>query len=318
MSNIGLMLLCDEKEGTKKNLIKNIFNILRRLLSSNLPDGAIKKAELYDEFNIFTVRLPYRLSELKKPNFFTMHRLKKIIRKLCSDYSIDRCFFPGSMPEELDIDCCIKNPFSGYFIYTAMLVNILKIISDRKGKDIRGLSVAIIHGRGHDLLYSYIKLLSTLSKYLTIITHEKDNVEKIIDDIFEETGLSVRVTDSVASGIEDAEVIVNLTDLCDFNISKNIKSNASVINYGSVKTDKIEFSDIIINDIDIILPKKFEEMMGKDVYKFYKKAELAEIILLNKLEIGTYAIGNSADYTVIDNLSRQFQNDGFKLIPIIN
>ncbi|HOM03461.1 MAG TPA: hypothetical protein PLH43_11635 [Acetivibrio sp.] len=316
MSNIGLILFCDERDDNKRNLFKNILAIIKRLVSSKLSDDAVKKAELYDELNIFIIRLPYRVSELKKPSRFKMRRLKKIIKKLCSDYSIERCFFPANLPDVPDIGLCIRNPFLGHFLYKALLVNILKMISEKKGKDIRELGVAILHGNEQNILYLYMKILSTISKFLTIITHEKELIEKIADDIFEETGLAVRVTDNVISGMEDAQVVVNLTDLCNFNLTKKIKSDASVINYGSINTDKIKFSGTIINDVDIILPKRFEEMMGKDIYKFYKRLELAEIILLNKLKIGTCTTCDNVDYSVIEELERQFESDGFSLVPV--
>lgn len=316
-----MILFCDEKEDKERNFFKNMLAIMKRrikrIVSSNLPDGAVRKAELYEKLNIFFVRLPYSLRELKKPSRLKMHRLKKTIQKVRSDYSIERCVFPESTPSGLNIDCCIKNPFSGHFIYTALLINILKAISGRKGKDIRDLSVAITHGGSYNQLYSYIRLLSPLSKFLTIITHEKELIQNKIDDIFEETGLAVRVTNNAASGIKDAEVVVNLSDLCDFNISKCIKSNAVVINYGSVKTDKIEFSDIIINDVDIVFSKKFENMIENDAYKFYKRTELSELILSNKLEVVSYVSGNNFDYAVIEEFSRQFENDGFGLSLVI-
>jgi len=36
------------------------------------------------------------------------------------------------------------------------------------------------------------------------------------DNIFEETGLAVRVTDNLAGGMKDAEAVINLADLGDF------------------------------------------------------------------------------------------------------
>jgi len=104
----------------------------------------------------------------------------------------------------------LKILFFGRFLYKALLVNILKLISEKKGKDIRELDVAIIHGNDYTFLHSYIKILSSILKFLTIITHEKESIENMTDNIFEETGLAVRVTDNLAGGMKDAEAVINL------------------------------------------------------------------------------------------------------------
>lgn len=117
--------------------------------------------------------------------------------------------------------------------------------------------------------------------------------------------------------MKDAEAVINLADLGDFDIPGKMKFNEPVVNYGSINTDKIKFTDII-NSVDVILPGKFEEKLGKDVYKFYKRIELAEIILLNRLEIGTCTINNNLDYAVLEKLARQFERDGFGFIPVIS
>ncbi|HOP93143.1 MAG TPA: hypothetical protein PLP24_07195 [Acetivibrio thermocellus] len=317
MTNIGLILFYDGKEGKKGDLIKRILNVLRSFFSTKLSDDAVKKAELYDGFNVFTVRLPHKASELERPGRFKIRRLKKIIKRLCLDYSIEKCYFPHCAPDKLDIDFCVKDPFFGRFLYKALLVNILKLISEKKGKDIRELDVAIIHGNDYTFLHSYIKILSSILKFLTIITHEKESIENMTDNIFEETGLAVRVTDNLAGGMKDAEAVINLADLGDFDIPGKMKFNEPVVNYGSINTDKIKFTDII-NSVDVILPGKFEEKLGKDVYKFYKRIELAEIILLNRLEIGTCTINNNLDYAVLEKLARQFERDGFGFIPVIS
>jgi len=73
------------------------------------------------------------------------------------------------------------------------------LISEKKGKDIRELDVAIIHGNDYTFCIHYIKILSSILKFLTIITHEKESIENMTDNIFEETGLAVRVTDNLAA-----------------------------------------------------------------------------------------------------------------------
>lgn len=314
MNNIGLVVFCEEKEEKKANILESFLIKIKRLIETKLPESSIKKMDLYESLNMFLVRLPYALSELKDSGNFKISRLQKILLKACDDHSIEKCILPESVPDSININRCIKNPFSGKFIYTSLLVNILKVISDKKGVGIRHLSVTILQGSNYSLLYCYIKLLSPLAKFLTIITHEKELIQKRIEDIFDETGLSVRVTSDIASGLDDADVVINLTDLSELNLQKNIKCSAWVINYGNIGTDKIKFEGIVINGISIGLPKRIERIIEKDTYKFFSKTELSEIIILNKLNIGTNIIGNNADYTNMERISTQFGENGFTIL----
>jgi len=50
--------------------------------------------------------------------------------------------------------------------------------------------------------------------------------------------------------MKDAEAVINLADLGDFDIPGKMKFNEPVVNYGSINTDKIKFTDII-NSVDV-------------------------------------------------------------------
>jgi len=41
--------------------------------------------------------------------------------------------------------------------------------------------------------------------------------------------------------MKDAEAVINLADLGDFDIPGKMKFNEPVVNYGSINTDKIKF-----------------------------------------------------------------------------
>ena len=74
--------------------------------------------------------------------------------------------------------------------------------------DIRDLDIAILETNNRKLLHFFIRQLSPLAKFLTIITKEKESAQKDMEDIFDETGLSVRVTDDIASGLDGISILL--------------------------------------------------------------------------------------------------------------
>jgi len=84
--------------------------------------------------------------------------------------------FSSLCPDKLDIDFCVKDPFLDVFSISTT-GKYFKVDFRKKGKDIRELDVAIIHGNDYTFLHSYIKILSSILKFLTIITHEKESIE---------------------------------------------------------------------------------------------------------------------------------------------
>ncbi|MFZ5989861.1 MAG: hypothetical protein ACOYWZ_22420 [Bacillota bacterium] len=325
MRNIGLVLFTKEREKHKLNFVRSCLIKIKKafekifsiIFKKSLHESSIRKIEIDANLNIFLMRLPYSLDELIVSRGLKLKGIQKTILRACMENGIEKCILPASIPKTINMNYCIKNPFSGNFIYTALIVYILELISDKKGISIRDLDVAIIHGRNYSILHSYIEFLSPVAKFITIITNEKKSIQDRIEEIFDETGLSVRVTNDIASGMDNADVVINLGDINDFIVDKEIKSDALIINYGNLKGDKFIFNNFVINGINVCLDKRFEGIIDTDVYDYYSKIELAEIILSKKLNIDANIIDNNSDYSIMQKLSKQFVEDGYRITEYI-
>jgi hypothetical protein len=160
-------------------------------------------------------------------------------------------------------------------------------------------------------LHFFIKQLSPLAKFLTIITKEKELIQKEIEDVFDDTGLSVRVTDDIASGLDGINVFINIGNLGEFTSRKKIICNAVVINYGDMKSDQVKFTGEVINRINVGLPAGVEGLIDEEFLNYFSRIEIAEIIFVNKLNIRTNIFKNFADYNNMKGISEQFEEEGY-------
>ena len=314
MTNLGLIIFSDEKEDNKKlKILKRVYLKIKRFFSGTFISIPIKKVEVNTELNIYFIKIKYTLKEISEFKKFKINRLKKNIYKYSMENSIDKCILPTLAPTSLEFNVCIKNPFSGHFIYTALLVNILEIIADKKGVGVKEFEIGIIQGDNNKLLYSCIKLLSPLVKFITIITNKKKYVQEEIDEIYDETGLSIRLTEDIESGLDDVDVIINLGDFNIFKKDKKIKSNAIVINYGVARPEENILDNIVINSISIKFDNLIESMLDQNTISSFTRLELASIIFCHRRGFCANVNENNVDNRTINSIYSQFLKSGCKI-----
>ncbi|MDQ2087703.1 hypothetical protein RBH29_14835 [Herbivorax sp. ANBcel31] len=314
MANLGLVIFCDKKEGTTKlKFLKRIILKIKDFFSKEFVCFPIKKVKVNKDLNIYFIKLKYTLDEISEFKHFKIKKFKKNIQKHLTENFLDKCIFPAFAPENLEFDSCIKNPFSGYFIYTALLVSILEIIASKKGVSVKEFDIGIIQGDNHKLFYSYIKILSPLVKFITIITNKKEYVQEKIEEVYDETGLSIRVTDDIESGLDNIDIVINLGDVGKFKKDKKIKSKAIVINYGNAKSDGTMFDNIIIDGISIQFDNSLETILNQNAIRCFTKIELASMIFCHKKSICANINKNNVDNKIIDDIFSHFIKSGCKI-----
>lgn len=317
MINLALILFSNERESIRRpKLLNKIYFKIRRFFSINLIDTQIKRVKVNEELNIHFIKVKYTLKEVSAFGRFKIKRLKKEIYKCFIKNSLDKCILPSLAPKSLESNICIKNPFSGRFIYTVLLVKILKKVAEKRNVSVKGLEIGIIQGNNNKLFFSYIRLLSPLVKFITIITNKKKYVQEKTEDIYDETGLAIRLTEDIESGLDDIDIVINLGDIRSFKKGKKIKSNAVVINYGNAHSEEIIFDNIVINSISIQLDNSIESILDQNIIGCFSKLELASIIFCHGKKNCANINKNNVDNKIINDVSNQFFKSGYKITAL--
>lgn len=291
----------------KRIFLLSIFRKLKRAFKSS--PVIEKKIEVDSNLVIYSIKLPFKLRELNKSSKIVRNMAEKLILKMCIEKSIDRCLIPADL--DLSLKNCEKSGFTGDILYKVLVEYILKDICEKQGSSIREVDIAVIQGEDDVLPYIVITLLSPIVKFITLVTNYKGMMEKKLEKVCDETGLSVRITNDVESVLENCDLVINYGDVKSSSIKKTVNSNAIVINYGKFENTLLGTKNTIIKGIDIGLGKKYLEGFEKDIYSFYSPIEIAEIILTSKLHKSINNLCDLVDYISVDSFKNNFVEEGF-------
>ncbi len=293
----------------KRIFLLSIFRNLKRAFKASPAIG--KKIEVDSNLVIYNIKLPFKLRELNKSSKIVRNKAEKLIFKMCIEKSIDRCIIPADL--DLSLKNCEKSGFTGDILYKVLVEHILKDICEKQGSSIREVDIAVIQAEDDVLPYIVIKLLSPIVKFITLVTNHRDTMGKKLEQVCDETGLSVRITNDVESALENCDLVINYGNIKSGSIKKTVNPNAIVINYGEFEDTLLGNRNTIINGIDIGLGKKYIEGFEKDIYNFYSPIEIAEVILTSKFDKSINNLYDLVDYNFVGNLINNFVEEGFFL-----
>lgn len=120
-----------------------------------------------------------------------------------------------------------------------------------------------------------IKIIVKQYKRVNIITNHIDRFKKIEQQIFEEEGIMITITNNKKKSLTKAKLILNVDFPSELINKYNINEDAIIVNLkGNVKINKKRFNGLNINDYEI----KFEsqEKFEYDKINKYKMAEIYE------------------------------------------
>lgn len=234
-----------------------------------------------EQIVLYIVRIP-DVSDLK-----VSARIKRIFewidREGISVVSFDKYFLQNHGEHISKHDYMVAEVSFGDNILFSLVIRTLKKILKSKGLDIDQVDTAIISDGKSRYEIDFIKYLSPHVKYLTYVCQESIKIKRLIDDIFDNLGISIRVCTNIKECIGDIGLIVNLAPKTV--IPKNLYSkNKTVIYdmYGVVDTNKENIS--ILNDIIIDIPM-FEIPIDINNLDKYALCEMFILLKLNKLHL---------------------------------
>lgn len=192
------------------------------------------------------------------------------------ELNLKECYYPSNLAP-LDIRGIMRNPYDGEIIYISLLKFIIEKLLKKQQKSIKEQEITIIQENNSEILYYFLEELAPVVKFLNVVTYEREKVEKFLESICEETGLSVRVTNDFSSDVRSVDILINIGDLAKIRNGNNIPASTIIVNYGKLE-EKFLRNNFVINDLKIRMDEDIDKAVKIAEEKF-RDIEIADLVI---------------------------------------
>lgn len=168
----------------------------------------------------------------------------------------------------------------GTELYKYLILDTIKIIENLSSKKINAMEISIMANDIDSLDKMNILEISKIAKRVNIITNHINKFKKIEEDIMEEYGTLINLSDNKKKSLKKSDIILNF-DMPEELINKyNINQRSIIINVNEKIDMKNKMSNgINIIDYDIDWDSEYDEIFRE--YKGFQKNILYESLLKN-------------------------------------
>lgn len=311
MADFGIMLCSENEENLKERSITSFTNRFKKVFKAKKIELRLNQIELYKNFNMFVIKLQDSPESLLNVSGKHLKGYQDSISDICTKNNIKHFIIPEFLPDSLITESCIKNKFSGEYLYISLIWNVINEVLVVYKKDIEEIEVAIISGNNESKLNAVINLLLSKIKYLTIIAENNDSIFENANRIYQDTGLAIRVTSNAKNVFKDMDLIINLNNFYEFKSCYKLKSKAIIINYSDTLINWVTVENIIINKINIGIPNILRNKIDMYLKDNFNNLVLSEIILSHKENIDDEVQKSLYNYEKLKIMEKNFNVDGY-------
>lgn len=174
------------------------------------------------------------------------------------------------------------NVIDGRWLFLVLLDKVLEYIVGKRNLEKKETNVGILVNQNIcDYVIENIKQISKKYKNVNIVTPYIEKLKKIEEEILEESGIVITISNNKKKSLKRANIILNI-DFNEEELNKyNIPDEAIIINIsGDIEINKKRFNGLNINDYEISFEKFDEFDYEKD--KLYWKKDLYEASVYKK------------------------------------
>lgn len=176
----------------------------------------------------------------------------------------------------------------GRILYRILLPNIIDTICYYKNTNIQKEKITILVDETNEINLNNILEIAQRAKTVNIVTNFSYRFNKIINYLYEEWGILIRISNNIKRDLVNSSIIINI----DFNehlINQYyINTKAIILNIPpGIKITSRKFSGININSYNIIIPNEYtlKSFDNKYIYEaVIKNKTLAEAVKQIKKE----------------------------------
>lgn len=167
---------------------------------------------------------------------------------------------------------------TGRRIYKALILRILKDVSAQMKVELGKLKVVLLADEYTVENVDLIRCVAKEVKSLTVVTTDKDRFARLVQELYENSGIVLKVYEKNRSNFKYAHVLVN-ADFPSYDMEKiNVSNNSLIIcGFATLYRIKPNFNGIIIRNIDIIskmaVGNKIDELAicEAQIYSYHRK-----------------------------------------------
>lgn len=219
-------------------------------------------------------------------NKFNIRKTKKIL-KILNKHSVKNVVLSKeTQKNEILINYLNSNNvniFNGRWLEKYLAYEIIKYILVKKNIKKEETEIAILINQIDEVSTENIKLFAKEFKRINVVTNHIEKLKKIEENIFDEFGIMITITNNKKKSLKNAKIILNM-DFPEELINKfNIYDEAIILNLdGNAKINKKRFSGLNINNYEIALNDDdylSEEFYIRDIFEsqIYKKTTFKNI-----------------------------------------
>ena len=197
-------------------------------------------------------------------------------------------------------------------ILTALLAETLKKICKIMGVHMAQLDLGIIDTALSEKGCYIIKMLSEDAKCITLITKEVEKAKQYTEEIYESTGLTIRISQDFEHTLKNINILFILDDFQEFIKKYSMDPFTIVFNLSSKKLLEKCISNIIIDHIILETPQSIKKSIqgSENIHIDIHELALYLILLHNKQE------QDSDHIEIYNHIRRNFYYYGYRISGI--
>ena len=168
------------------------------------------------------------------------------------------------------------NILEGTMLKRYLIYNVVQKIYQYKNKKIEAGEITLLINENDEINIETIKQIVQNVKRLNIITSNTKRFRKIVDYLYNELGILIKLTNNLKTNLNSTDIIINI-DFPEEIINKlDIPTKATILNIQEdININTKKFAGINIKTLEIQIPKEYEleKFDARTIYEasLYKK-----------------------------------------------
>lgn len=209
---------------------------------------------------------------------------------------------------------------TGYTYSAVTAIDGIRKVVQESGKEFKECEI-LVAGENIPTSHVVVRYLAREAKYLTLISKDKEKSETLFEEILEQTGTVIHISQDIDSAMKRGDILF-ITDTIEKRHLKSIKKGAFICDLSNDKNVTLELKksrqDLFFVDGGILtLPKRMELGENFEISSNKCSSSLAETILLTlEQRWECFSLGEKLELEKMDRIKKLAEKNNIQLTGV--